>query len=184
MFPWMRGSGTLLAVQPLEPPDSHHLRAAMGWLELGNAVAAEEELERIAATLLVHPDVLEMRWHVYAYARRWAAAVDAAAALVEHDPDRADAWVHRSYALHELRRTQEALDQLLPVVDQFPKVWTIPYNLACYCAQLGRLPEARAWLRRTFAIATKARSQKELRLRALADPDLEPLRIEISNMGT
>jgi predicted Zn-dependent protease len=170
-------------VKPLEPPDSHHLRAAIGWMELGNADAANEELERITPQRLRHPDVLEIRWHICALAKRWEAAAEAAAGLVQLDPERPDAWVHRSYALHELKRTEEAFDQLLPVADRFAEVWTISYNLACYCAQLGRLPEARAWLRRTFAIATKTRTHKGLRLRALEDPDLEPLREEIGNMG-
>ena len=35
------------AVKPLAPPDTHHLRAALGWLELGNHVEANAELEQI-----------------------------------------------------------------------------------------------------------------------------------------
>src|SRR4051812_39620774 len=61
------------------------------------------------------------------------------------DPTRPDAWIHRSFALHELKRTQEAFDELLSGADRFPKVWTIPYDLACYCAQLERLEECKEW---------------------------------------
>ena len=73
--------------------------------------------------------------------------------------------------MHELKRTQEAFDQLLPVAEKFPKVWTIPYNLACYCAQLGRLAESEQWLERAMAmdVITVVRV-------ALEDPDLNPLR--------
>lgn len=155
----------------------------MGWLELGNAAAAEEEVERIASRYRSHPDVLEMRWTICSHAGCWEAAVDAATASVRQDPDRPGAWVHRSYALHELKRTQEALEQLLPAAELFPEVWTIPYNLACYCAQLGRLPEARDWLRRSFSVAGDIRQRKELRVRALQDPDLAPLRAEIVDLG-
>jgi DNA-binding protein HU-beta len=35
--------------------------------------------------------------------------------------------------LHELKRTEEAYDLLLPVVHKCPSCCTIPYNLACYC---------------------------------------------------
>jgi hypothetical protein len=35
------------AVTPIEPPDSLHLLAAQGWLELGNHLEANEELEKI-----------------------------------------------------------------------------------------------------------------------------------------
>jgi hypothetical protein len=31
----------------LQPPDSHHLNAAVGWLELGNDIEATEELDKI-----------------------------------------------------------------------------------------------------------------------------------------
>ena len=115
---------------PLEPPDSMYLRAAQGWLELGNHLEANEELERIAPELRAHPDVLEVRWHIYAQAKKWDVCVDLAGAIIKLDRDRAEPWIHRSFALHELKRTQEAFDQLLPVADRFPQVWTIPYNLA------------------------------------------------------
>jgi predicted Zn-dependent protease len=96
--------------------------------------------------------LLEARWHIYAHANKWEACVDIADAIVKLDPDRAQTWIHRSFALHELKRMQEAFDQLVPVADSFPQVWTIPYNLACYCAQLGRPTESEAWLKKAMAI--------------------------------
>ena len=54
---------------PLEAPDSHHLRAAQGWLELGDWQSANAELENISPQVRVHPDVLEIRWHIYAKAQ-------------------------------------------------------------------------------------------------------------------
>ncbi len=131
-------------IKQLEPPDSIHLNAAIGWLELGDHLEANEELEQIAPQMRVHPDVLELRWQIYAKEKKWEAYVDIAATVIKLAPERADGWIHRSFALHELKRTQKALDHLLPVADRFSKVWTIPYNLACYCAQLGRLYKARA----------------------------------------
>ena len=56
------------------------------------------------------------------------------------------------------------------MVDRFPKVWTIPYNLACYCAQLGRLDECRDWVKRAMAIDAGT-----VRRAAIDDPDLKPL---------
>lgn len=41
---------------------SFHLGAAQDWLELGNITEANEELEKIEASLRGHPDVLEVRW--------------------------------------------------------------------------------------------------------------------------
>ena len=128
-------------IKPLSDSDMHHLRAAQGWVELGNHLEADTELEKIVNEHRVHPDVLEVRWAIYESQKHWEACVDIAETIVGLDIDRATAWIHRSFALHELKRTQEALDRLKPAVDMFPYVWSVPYNLACYCAQLGRLDE-------------------------------------------
>ena len=157
-------------MNPLELPDRQHLDAAQGWLELGNHIEADAELDRIHPERRGHPDVLEVRWQIYARAKQWKTCVDIGAAIVQLAPDRPFGWIHRSYALHELKRTQEALDSLLPVADRFPEVWTIPYNLACYCAQLGRLDECREWFKKAMTV-----DEQTVRRAALDDPDLKPL---------
>jgi predicted Zn-dependent protease len=151
-------------------PDQHHLRAAQGWLELGSHTEADRELDEIAPELRVHPDVLEIRWQIYAHAKKWGSCVDIAAAIIKVAPERPFGWIHRSFALHELQRTQEAFDLLQPVVDRFPKVWTIPYNLACYCALLGRLDDCEQWFKKAMAI-----DEHTVKQEAIDDPDLKPL---------
>jgi hypothetical protein len=86
-----------------------------------------------------------MRWHIHAHAKKWDTCVDIVAAIIKLAPRRGDALIPRSFVLHESKRTQEAFDQLRPVADKFPKVWTIPYNLACYAAQMQQLNAARDW---------------------------------------
>jgi hypothetical protein len=61
--------GIIPPVKPLDPPDSLHLRAAQGWLELGDHLEANSELDKITAFLRSHPDVLELRWQIYAKAK-------------------------------------------------------------------------------------------------------------------
>ncbi len=51
-------------MKPLEPPDNHHLRAALGWIGLGNFQEANEELEKITPQLRAHPDVLTIRYEI------------------------------------------------------------------------------------------------------------------------
>ena len=156
---------------PLEPPDSFHLVAAQGWLELGNHIEANEELEKIAPELRAHPNVLKLRWEIYAAAKKWERALDIAAALIQLEPEELLGWVHRSYALHELKRTAEARDNLLRVVDRFPQSATMRYNLACYESQLGNLERAKQWLEKAFELG----DAREMKLASLQDPDLEPL---------
>ena len=152
-------------------PDSHHLSAAEGWLELGNHLEVDAEVDKISPTLRTHPAVLRLRWHIRGQANRWNEALEVAEALVRLLPGNAESWLHRSVALHKLERTREARDQLLPAVPLFPDGDAIRYDLACYECQLGHLPEAKAWLEKAFAID----HTKSLKLEALKDPDLESL---------
>ena len=156
--------------EALGHPDSLHLRAAQGWIELGDSVEADRELDEIAPELRTHPDVLELRWQIHAQAKKWELCVDIAERIVLVSPGNAAGWIHRSFTLHELGRTQEAFEKLLPVASKFRRVWTVPYNLACYCAQLGRLDECQVWLKRAIAV-----DQKAVQEAAIDDPDLEPL---------
>ena len=169
--------GKHVPVNPLEPPDSHYLRAAEGWLELGHIGEANQELRKITPQLLSHPDVLEVRWQVYARAMEWNACAEIGKALVELASDRVTGWLHRAYGLRRATGggLQVAWDALFPAAARFPDVHVVPFNLACYAAQMGRLPEAHDWLKQAFEIAEKAGKLNLVRLRALADPDLEPL---------
>jgi tetratricopeptide (TPR) repeat protein len=171
-------------VDPLEPPDSHYLRAAEGWLELGRTGEANQELRKINPELRGHPDVLEVRWRACAQSEKWNSSVEIGRALVALDPDRVTGWIYRAYALRRASGggLQVAWDALLPAVEKFPEVYVVPFNLACYACQMGRLPEARRWLRRAFEIAEKAGIQHLVWLRALDDPDLEPLWVDIGNI--
>ena len=151
--------------------DTLQLQAAQGWLELGNQIEANAELDKITPQLQAHPFVLKVRYEVHAAARKWEAALEVAAALIELDPKDPFGWFHRSYALHELRRTTEARDNLLHVVQKFPISPTMCYNLACYECQLGNLEQAKQWLEKAFKLG----DVKIMKPAALEDPDLKPL---------
>lgn len=167
---------TISNMKPLEPSEAFHLQAAQGWLELGNHVEAAKELEGLAPDLSSHPAVLNLRWGILAAAKKWEAALEMAAALIQLDSDDPLGWVHRSYALHELKRTAEARDNLLRVVDKFPISATMRYNLACYECQLGRMEQAKMWLEKAFALG----DPKAIKAEALEDRDLEPLWADIT----
>ena len=158
-------------MKPLSYPARHRLNAALGWLELGDPGEAAAELDPLPPWLRQHPDVLELRWRIAATTRNWEVGLELAAALIRVAPDRPAGWSQRSHALHELQRTQEARDRLLPVVDRFPNDPFMHYNLACYECRLGRLPEAKQWLTRALRTGDGARIQRA----ALGDPELQPL---------
>jgi predicted Zn-dependent protease len=171
-------------VQPLESPDSHQLRAAIGWLELGNPQEAAAELDRLGPEARSHPDALDVRWQIHAAARNWDACLEVAQKLVQQHPSRASGWIHRAYALRRATggSLEAAMNALLPASKEFPDLPLIPYNLACYCCQLQRLPEARQWLSHAFEIAEQLGEKPGLRRVALNDPDLETLWPELKDL--
>ena len=57
-------------MNPLPFEDRRHHYAAEGWLELGNRLEANEELEQITAELRAHPSVLFLRYEVYTKAEK------------------------------------------------------------------------------------------------------------------
>jgi Flp pilus assembly protein TadD len=162
---------TFQGMSVLEPPDSHTVRAAQGWMDLGNPREAAAELARLSPRALGYPEALEVRWRLCASQKQWNEALAIAGELVAAAPNNAAGWVDQSYALHELRRTAEARALLMPAANRFPEVCIIPYNLACYACGLGDLDEARRWLER----AAQIRDRSEIRAMALEDADLEPL---------
>ncbi|MBX3731331.1 MAG: tetratricopeptide repeat protein [Verrucomicrobiae bacterium] len=156
----------------LEYPDRHHVVAAEGWFELGCDPEAMTELGRLSPAGQCHPDPLELRWRILARARNWAAALEVSGQMTQVAPDRPEGWIQLSFTLHELGRTRDAWNLLLPMASRFPEDSVIPYNLACYACQLGELKAAQQWLER----AARMRPRKEIKGMALSDPDLAPLR--------
>lgn len=150
--------------------DARHLRAATGWLELGNDVEANEELEKISPAMRSHPDVLETRWKIYAKAEMWEAAAVVSEALTRVVPERAQSWLSHSYSLRRSKGVQAAWDFLLKASLRFLDEPLLPYTLACYACQLGNLAESREWLLKAFE-----QSGDKLKIQAMHDPDLEPL---------
>jgi len=164
-------------MKALEPPDSLHLRAAQGWLELGNHLEASVELERISSSLILHPEVLLLRYEVYAEAKLWEAAYLVAQALVEVAPNAPIGWINQSFALRKMgpKHVKAAWDALIPAADKFPKNPIIPYNLACYACQMNKLRDARTWL----VLAISLGDSDDFKRMALTEPDLEPLWVAI-----
>ena len=85
-------------MKPLSSPDSHHLSAAQGLLELGNLEKATEELESITPELRGHPDVLQVRCKIYCQAGKWDYAAEVANALSNFLPDHPFGPLHMAYA--------------------------------------------------------------------------------------
>ena len=71
-------------MRPLPSTDRRHFDAAQGWLTLGDWRSANDELENITPLFRAHPDVLVLRWLVYAKGEKWAGAFEIARTLTPH----------------------------------------------------------------------------------------------------
>jgi hypothetical protein len=167
---------------PLEPPDIHLLHAAEGWIGLGDYRAAKAELDQIDAKLRAHPDVLQVRWQIYAQAESWTACLHLAKLLTQWTPERWFSWIQLAQSLHKLGRTEEARDSLLSIADRFNQNAVVPYHLARFCCALGQRFQARVWLRKAFETAKDKGEFSQLRQRALDDPDLGRIWKEIDSV--
>jgi hypothetical protein len=78
--------------------------------------------------------------------------------------------VYRASSLTELNRPQEAYETLSAAAALFPGDEIIAYDLACVCCALKRGDEARLWLARAIEAGGDT-----IKLKALDDPDLEPI---------
>ena len=162
------------AMVTITPPDSHHFRAAQGWLELGLPREAIAEWDRLSAATRRLPSALDLRWRISAALADWDQGVALGEQLIALAPASADGWLRRSYALRRSAQggLQSAWEALRPAADQFPEEETIAYNLACYATQLGRVDEGWEWFLRALVVSTNTANVRRL---GLSDDDLRPL---------
>jgi tetratricopeptide (TPR) repeat protein len=159
-------------LKPLSIENARYLRMAEGWLELGDAASALNELDEITSAEQTHPAILQMRYTIHGKRAEWDMAVEAAEELASALPDESESWVNLAYATR--RKTgggiPEAKKILLAAEPIFPDDCVIPFNLACYCSQLHEFEQAEQWLKKAAAI-----DEKKIRKMAADDPDLKPL---------
>jgi len=142
--------------------------------------ASVAPLEQVQLAKDDAPERLEARWHQCANAKDWDACLDVAKAITRAIPNSPFSWIRYGYASRQARRgdPHEAFEALLPIAQKFPEHPAIAYNLACYACQIGRLDEAREWLRQ----ATEKGDPEQVKRMALDDRDLEPLRTSVEEL--
>jgi predicted Zn-dependent protease len=157
-------------VTPLQPPDSHHLTAAKGWVELQAFDEAARELDLVRPDLRDHPDVLEVSWVLAANTGEWQDALELSISLTRLMPDKPEGWIYQASALVELNRHAEAHTILCQGHARFPQEEILAYDLGCVCCALGRKDEALNWTRKAINLVGS-----EMLARALNDSDLQPI---------
>lgn len=155
----------------VSPEDLRQCRAAEGWLELNLPQEAAHELKSLSEEAQCDPLAIVLWMHVHYALAQWEQCLESATKLIRDAAAKAHPYVSGSIALYRLHRTQDAWDFLRPVLDKFRDDWSVPYNLACYAAQLGRLEDALEM----FNLASKRGDAAKIKAHGLKDPDLEPI---------
>jgi len=153
---------------PLGAIDQHHLRASIGYVELGMLEEAKAELEAMGSSCRHLPEVLRIWVTIYQQLGKWESMEVVTRQLVESNPAEPAHFVDLAYATRRARSLTEAHAVLTLAATRHPNDATIHFNLACCEAQLGNLAKAESRLKRATAL-----NRKFYRL-ALDDPDLEP----------
>ncbi|MFT4687853.1 MAG: tetratricopeptide repeat protein [Verrucomicrobiia bacterium] len=174
----MPDKGDIQKLTALGYPEKHVLDAVCGWLELSCPQEARAEFQSLSAAFREHPEALQLHWQLDVAEKNWRSALKIAAQILQLAPDQPAGWIDRSYALHELGETHEAMAKLVPAYEMFPNEAVIPYNLACYCCQLKDIATAKTWFER----AVRRGDKRALLKMALSDFDLEPLWAELESM--
>ena len=156
----------------LEPATVHRLRAAEGWLDLGNHLEANEELEHIRPQLRVHPEVLVLRWRICAKAKKWDACLMIARALTDDLPEDPRGWIALAQTLRLQGKLRKAFVLAKSKALDFMDCWHLHYDAARYGFLLGEFDDAEQF----FTLALAAGDPKEVRRRAQNDPDLTGFR--------
>ena len=145
------------------------IQAAVGYLELGMLVEANEEIENLAPELKSSSAVLGVRMQIYRTAEKWSLMEVAARELWKRHPDEPVYWNDFAWAVRRADSIKAAHSILLDAADRFPGDAMTHFNLGCYACQLGDIEEAKERVRRAIELDAK------FKMLALDDPDLEPL---------
>jgi Tfp pilus assembly protein PilF len=155
----------------LNKNDRWHLKTAEGYVELGMPLEANAELDEITPEQRALPAVLAVRLQACLLAERWELAAVLAKCFAKRiEPENAQWWISWAYAVRHGQKSVEAAEAiLLAAKPLLPREATIPFNLACYAAQAGKVNAAKEYLCQAISM------DKNMRALALEEPDLEPI---------
>ena len=128
------------------------LRRAYGWMELGCANEALDELDELPDTLHCSREVLKLKCKILTSAKRWEELKTLAETAVKYFPQEplfSEDW---AWAEHKRGRTLEAYSILLEYSKNQNTTWRTAYFLACFSHSLRQTQEAAQWLGHAFLL--------------------------------
>ena len=152
-----------------------HLKAAVGYLELGMIEDAANEIECMPPDQKNSSEVLGVRMEICRAAEKWTLMEVVARELWKRHQDEPVYWNDLAWAVRRAKSLESANDILLQAVEKFPEHAMTHFNLGCYASQLGYIEEAKSRVGKAIELDSK------FKLLALDDPDLGAMWEQISN---
>ncbi len=147
--------------------------AAQGYVELGLFAEAEAELSPLPAAMRERVDVVEILLLCLMGRRRWEEALALATRLCRLEPSEPGGFIHAAFCLHEMGKTEEAVEILSNGPASLRTKAVYYYNIGCYHARLGHYDQSLSYLERAFEM------DGDLRQHAKRDRDLDCLRAQL-----
>jgi tetratricopeptide (TPR) repeat protein len=155
--------------RPCSAETQRALHAADGYLYFDLTAEALDELDSIDEGEQEDSAVLLARIRALLHGKKWRDAEGLSNRGLKLHPDEGEFTVQRAFALHQMKKGDEAIEVLLAAPEWIRRTGILHYNLACYEARLGDLSIARQCI--DAAIQINSGIKKNARL----DPDLKAL---------
>lgn len=149
------------------------LRAAEGWIDLGNYDEAAEELHNCPPAIKSSIGWVKLWVTIYVATQRWVEVEMMTETLVKHAPDDPFTLTHRAEAFFRQGRAQDAFQVFRNAPDEFKKGPEYFYNLARYLCALEQFTLALS------CIGKAVDADERIRMKALTDPDLERVWLDL-----
>ncbi len=160
----------------LNDPSSNsemRLQAVRGYYELEMYDDAWDELKEIEKKYPVTPLILQMKILLLLQEKSWEVALGLSEKLQRMEPDNGAGFIQGAYCLHEMQRTDEALELLESAPDSLRSDAIYFYNKGCYQAVIGNIERAFDCIKKSFDL------DESLIDVARKDPDLAILKDSI-----
>ncbi len=142
------------------------LEVAQGYHDLGMIEDAWVELESLETRSRSSLPALNMETMLLIKEQRWEEALELARKMCKRAPKQPNGYLHTAFCLHEMGKTQEALEFLVSGPESLRSEAVYFYNQSCYQAKLGKIEEADLLLRKAIKMDDKFKKM------AKQDPDL------------
>ena len=158
-----------------EPSSNSEMRlqAVRGYYELEMYDDAWDELKEIEKSYPLTPLILQMKILLLLKEKSWDLALGLSEKLQRMEPENGAGFIQGAYCLHEMKRTNEALELLEIAPDSVRSDAIYFYNKGCYQAAIGDLDTAFDCIKKSFDL------DESLIEVARRDPDLAILKDSI-----